>query len=100
MNKEKTIGSLTIAEFEEFFTEYIREISPSHAYESRKLIKGIDELADYLGVSKSTAQRLKCTGILIPATMQSGRTCLFDPKKIDEVLQSRTAVVHYKRKKK
>lgn len=44
----------------------------------RHLIYGIDGLAEYLGVSRSTAQRIKRSGIIDDAIAQRGRTIVID----------------------
>lgn len=98
--KDKPLYSLSVADFVKLLDERISVLAPKTSHETTILLKGVKELADFLGVSVSTAQRLKTTGVLIPATMQSGRTCLFDPVKVKEVLQSRSAVIRYKRRKK
>jgi len=53
-----------------------------------KLITGIQGLADFLGVSYSTAWRLKRSGILKDATTQYQRTILFDAEKVLEALHN------------
>ncbi len=57
----------------------------------QKFIRGINGLAEYLGVSKSKAQKLK-NGNAIPY-VQDGRLILFDPRKVDEALKRKTP--HY-----
>lgn len=57
----------------------------------QKFIRGINGLAEYLGVSKSKAQKLK-NGNAVPY-VQDGRLILFDPRKVDEALKRKTP--HY-----
>lgn len=102
INDNTPIYCLTVKQFKEMFNEHIsQQILPVETKkEETKLLKGIKELAEFLGMSISSAQRLKATGFLIPATMQTGRTCLFDADKVLELIQSRQAVLHYKKRKK
>lgn len=44
----------------------------------RHLVYGIDGLAEFLGVSRSTAQRIKRSGIIDAAIAQNGRTIVID----------------------
>ena len=44
----------------------------------RHLVKGIQAFADYLGVSRVTAQKIKSSGIIDKAVMQYGRTVVID----------------------
>ena len=59
----------------------IRETAPSEKNETSHIIRGIKGLAEFLGVSQPTAQRMK-NQRLFPC-IQHGRTLLFKP---DEVL--------------
>lgn len=103
-NKDMPLCTLTVAQFEEILDSRIQAINYSNENlvtpEMPHLLRGVQELANFLGTSLSTAQRIKGTGILIPATIQSGRTCIFDSTKVLEVLQSRTAVIKYHHRKK
>ena len=53
-----------------------------------KLITGLQGLANLLGVSYSTAWRIKSSGVLKDATTQYHRTILFDAEKVLEVLHN------------
>ena len=53
-----------------------------------KLITGIQGLATFLGISYSTAWRIKSSGILKDATTQYNRTILFDAEKVLEALHN------------
>ncbi len=53
-----------------------------------KLITGLQGLANLLGVSYSTAWRIKSSGILKDATTQYQRTILFDAEKVLEALHN------------
>ncbi len=59
----------------------------------RTHIKGIHELAAYLKISASRAQKLKNEGVL--PYFQDGRLVLFDPDKVREAMET-----HNKRKAK
>ena len=53
-----------------------------------KLITGLQGLANLLGVSYSTAWRIKSSGVLKDATTQYNRTILFDAEKVLEALHN------------
>ncbi|MGI6224120.1 MAG: DUF3853 family protein [Prevotella sp.] len=57
---------------------------------SHQLIYGIDGLAKFLGTSKSTAQRIKKSGIINEAIAQRGRTIVIDGDKAIELLKTRS----------
>lgn len=99
--KNTPIGLLTVEQFIGLINPYLVAHAPPTfiADNSPHMLHGVSELAVFLGVSLSTAQRIKGTGILIPATAQLGRTCVFDADKVMELLQSRSAVIKYKKKK-
>jgi len=50
----------------------------------QRFIKGIHELAAFLQVSPARAQKMKNEGLF--PYWQDGRTLLFDPKKVREVM--------------
>lgn len=54
--------------------------------ENKNYIYGLAGLMDLLHVSKSTAYRIKKTGILDNACYQIGRTIVFDKDKVLEAL--------------
>lgn len=53
---------------------------------SKELIYGLAGLMNLLSVSKSTAYRIKRSGILDDCTYQIGRTVIFDKNKVIEKL--------------
>jgi len=59
----------------------------------QKFIRGINGLAEYLGVSKSKAQKLKNRNAI--PYVQDGRLILFDPLKVDEALNRKTPHYNY-----
>lgn len=57
-----------------------------------KFIRGINGLAEYLGISRSKAQKLKNENAI--PYVQDGRMILFDPRKVDEALIQKTPHYH------
>jgi len=68
----------------EVLAEDVKQLSSA----STPVIKGIQGLADYLGISKSVAQKMKNEGI-IPC-IQYDRIVLFQPEKVLEALEAQT----------
>ena len=61
---------------------------PQYANDNKPYIRGIQGLADFLGVGKSTAQKLKTMG-LIPFSQQPwSKIVLFDKEKVKDALQN------------
>ena len=56
-------------------------------YDTKRMIKGIHELADFLRISPARAQKLKNENAF--PYFQDGRTLLFDPAVIMEYLQKK-----------
>lgn len=63
---------------------------------SRHLVYGIDGLAKFLGTSKSTAQRIKRSGIIDEAIAQQGRTIVIDGDKAIELMKERSKQANIK----
>lgn len=55
------------------------------------LIYGIDGLANFLGTSRSTAQRIKNSGIIEEAIVQRGRTIIIDGDMAMRLMKERTS---------
>lgn len=55
----------------------------------RKYVYGIQGLADFLHCSRPTAQRIKSSGKIDLATVQFGRTLVFDTEMVIELLKVR-----------
>ncbi len=55
-----------------------------NTHEPQSFIKGIHGLAKFLGISPARAQKLKNEGVF--PFWQDGRTLLFDPEKVKEVM--------------
>jgi hypothetical protein len=68
----------------EALAEDVKQLSSA----STPVIKGIQGLADYLGISKSVAQKMKNEGV-IPC-VQYDRIVLFQPDKVLEALERQT----------
>ncbi len=77
--------------FRKILCEMFAKLNKGRETGDPKFIKGINGLAEYLGVSKSKAQKLK-NGNVIPY-VQDGRLILFDPRKVDEALKRKSP--HY-----
>ena len=86
-------------ELKEIIREVIREdfavllcgggtvVDPQYKDDGRPTIKGIKKLADYLGISKSTAQKLKNRGIIKGFQPPWAKTILFEKEKVKLALQ-------------
>lgn len=59
---------------------------------SRHLVYGIDGLAKFLGTSRSTAQRIKRSGIIDDAIAQNGRTIVIDGDMALQLLKDHKAI--------
>jgi len=69
----------------EVLTEEVRLLRSAP---SSSVIKGIQGLADFLGVSKSVAQKMKNEGVI--PYIQYDRIVLFEPDKVLRALESQT----------
>lgn len=72
--------------------EEIAKITINKENNNLKFIRGINGLAEYLGISKSKAQKLKNENAI--PFVQDGRIILFDPRKVDEALIKKTPHYH------
>lgn len=50
-------------------------------------ITGVKGIADMLGISTSTINRMKADGVLDDAVLQNGKTVIFDTRKLLEALR-------------
>ena len=55
--------------------------------DNKPYLKGMQELADFLGVSKSTAQKLKNNGVIPYSQQPWSKIVLFDKEKVKLALQ-------------
>lgn len=69
----------------EALTEEVKRLS---SVNTPTVLKGIQSLADFLGISKSVAQKMKNEGV-IPC-IQYDRVVLFQPEKVLEALEAQT----------
>lgn len=85
---EMTILQVSKEELTEIVNNAVRDAMPKELKVSspRPHIKGIHELAAYLKVSPSRAQKLKNEGIL--PYFQDGRLVLFDPDKVRAAMEA------------
>lgn len=82
-----TVGELITVLKNELITSDV-QVQNSFSHEKNfKPIKGILGLAKFLGVSTTTAQRLKNEGRF--EYFQTGRTLLFDPEKVRKVMEGK-----------
>lgn len=82
MDLNKPLWQLTSGEF----LELLKKDEPVQEQET-SLIYGIGGLAELLGVSKATAQKIKNSGKIKEATIQVGRSICFDREKVIELLK-------------
>jgi len=85
---EITFIQLTKEELTDIIIDAVKAAMPTKGNEavfSKPFIKGIHELAEYLGVSSARAQRLKNEGVF--PYFQDGRTILFDPIKVKNAME-------------
>ena len=73
--------------------EEVAKITINKENNNLKFIRGINGLAEYLGISKSKAQKLKNENAI--PFVQDGRMILFDPRKVDEALIKKTPHYHW-----
>ena len=85
---EMTIIQISRDELNKIVTDAVRSVLGTNpmSLEPEKPIKGIANLAAFLGVSVSTAMKLKKQKV-IPC-FQSAKLVLFDPVKVREAMQN------------
>ena len=84
--RKNSIIQVTKDEFDRIVQDAVKAAIPEQPKppEPKTIIKGTHELAKFLGVSLSRAQKLKNDGVF--PYFQDGRTVLFDPKKVLEAM--------------
>ena len=88
-NNDTPIWQLTIGEFLEFQkTELIKELSLMFAAKNKKYEYGINGLAKLLGCSRTTASKIKSSGVLDEAIFQVGKTIIIDKEKALELFNN------------
>ena len=81
INGETPIWQLTVAEFREIIREgNQQQTTPEPARIQIECVYGIAGLAELIGASKTTAQKLKSSGILNEAITQVGRQIIINKK--------------------
>lgn len=81
IKKDVPVWQITLKDLSEVIARTVKEqISDSIILRenTNKYVRGISGLAELLGCSKSTANRLKASGILDPAIKQVGRIIIVD----------------------
>lgn len=85
------LWQLTVQEFENLMGRILSEFFQHDEMSARdppRLVHGLDGLCKVLGCSKSTAMRLKKSGILDEAMVQTGRKIIIDAEKALEILSN------------
>lgn len=82
-SREVKVSDLTLGELLDSIDEHFHQ--KEREAESAK-IKGISGLADFMHCSYRTAQRLKNSGRIDKAIIQSGRTIVIDQQKLVRIL--------------
>ncbi|HRZ96158.1 MAG TPA: DUF3853 family protein [Paludibacter sp.] len=89
MNDATPIWQLTVVEFKELIRTATSKNPVPIQTGSDEFVYGIAGLADLLKVSKTTAQKLKSSGILASATTQIGRKIIINKVKALTILKVR-----------
>lgn len=94
--KEKRLLDMTGEELTQVIREAIGEksepaLAPKQFLETYPevppFITGVKGIADMLGISTSTINRMKANGVLDDAVLQNGKTVIFDTRKLLEALR-------------
>lgn len=94
--KEKRLLDMTGEELTQVIREAIGEksepaLAPKQFLETYPevppFITGVKGIADMLGISTSTINRMKADGVLDDAVLQNGKTVIFDTRKLLEALR-------------
>ena len=80
INMNTKVSDMTLGELISAMEDIFAEKQPKRIY-------GINGLAEYLGCSVRNAQRLKTSGKIDSAMVQSGRTISFDEAKLRKLLK-------------
>lgn len=87
MNDGTPIWQLTVGEFKDLIRTTAVNQPTVVKPEPGEFVYGISGLANLLKVSKTTAQKIKSSGILDPAITQVGRQTIIDRNKVLTILQ-------------
>lgn len=83
-----TLSAELITSLQEDIKALTEEVKRLSAIATPPVIRGIQELADFLGVSKSIAQKMKNEGVV--PYCQYDRIVLFEPSEVMEALKKNT----------
>lgn len=83
-NRNLRVADLTVGELLDIIDEHL-----SAAREPSRTIRGVGGLAEYLHCSVRSAQRLKSSGRIDKAIIQSGRTIVIDEARLRRELKER-----------
>jgi hypothetical protein len=90
MNDGTPIWQLTVGEFKDLIrTTAVTTLPTEKHAEPGEFVYGISGLASLLKVSKTTAQKIKSSGLLDQAITQVGRQTIIDRKKTLAILQKK-----------
>lgn len=91
INGSTPIWQLTVAEFREIIHEGTQQpATPEPAIADHECVYGIAGLAELIGASKTTAQKLKSSGELNTAITQIGRKIIINKKIALQILKSKS----------
>ena len=85
MDSSTRLIDLTVADLEQLVAAMVKKAAPQPAVEPQ-IVYGIEGLAAFLHRSKSTAMRLKKSGIINDAIHQVGRTIIVDTRKLRQII--------------
>lgn len=71
--------------------EFLDILSSMNGADNDAPIAGVKGLAEYMGCSYATALRLKQSGKVDKAMVQTGRTIRFDRRKLERILKTKGA---------
>ena len=86
------IWQLTVQEFVELLESVLRNhaaVPEGTARDPPRMVHGLDGLCEVIGCSKSTVMRLKKSGILVEAIVQTGRKIIIDADKALDILYNK-----------
>lgn len=83
MTRDTKISELTVGEL-------IHVIKVAMELSDPKTVTGIDGIAQIFGVSRTTAKRIKASGVINGAISQSGKVIITDVKKAQQLYSDAT----------
>lgn len=85
---QKPLLTMTGSEILELFQVIADSKTVTHDFSEKKYVHGLRGLATLLGVSKTTAQKIKNEGKIDAAIYQTGKTIVIDSEKALQLLQN------------